>query len=391
MTHRRYVALAMCFLGATHSWARSIDSGIARVDDILAELLKEHDDPCVVAVVADRERILAFGAAGSLRSGGDEPVRASSPFHIGSVSKPVTATMIATLVEEGRLDWETRVLDVLAEFRESSDRGWDHLTVRHLLSHTGGVPPFEEDEAFGKAPTFEGGPRRKRYEFTRWLLTSAPEAAPGSRHRYSNAGYAIAAAVAERLADRSYEDLVADRVFTELSLESAGSGPPVEADAPWGHSRRDATIHAHDPAEPVPFADLIRPAGDWHMNMQDLAAFGQAHLRGMLGDDGLLASGTVKVLHREVMDGYALGWNVSERYDHHLGGLEKMHTVILMIFKGDDPRVFAVGACIEESEILGPAVSRLRKELREKQAGIAGPPLPRTPEHLYKIAGSAVE
>lgn len=156
-----------------------------------------------------------------------------------------------------------------------------------------------------------------------WLLQQNPVVEPGTEHVYSNAGYLIAAAMAEELANASWEQLVQDRLGRPLGLSSIGFGWPARADRsqPWGHrySKNRFTPHATDDAYQL--GALLGPAGDLHMNVGDLARFAKLHLEGLQGRAALLRPATFQKLHEPVGD-YALGWNVQKTGNHHLGGAE---------------------------------------------------------------------
>lgn len=108
---------------------------------------------------------------------------------------------------------------------------------------------------------------------------------------------------------------VQSEILSPAGLSSAGSGPPGAADAlaePRGHRRQaDSSLL---PVEPGVFADdppFLGPAGHLHMTIADLARWGQEHLRGERGADGLVKAATFQYLHRPPAGGdYALGWVV---------------------------------------------------------------------------------
>jgi CubicO group peptidase (beta-lactamase class C family) len=107
---------------------------------------------------------------------------------------------------------------------------------------------------------------------------------------------------------------VQEQILTPLKLTSAGQGPPGvagELTQPRGHVARNNGLVA---VEPGPFADnppYLGPAGRLHMTVRDLVRWGQEHLRGERGENGLVPAATFRRLHQPVGDGtYALGWVV---------------------------------------------------------------------------------
>lgn len=102
-----------------------------------------------------------------------------------------------------------------------------------------------------------------------------------------------------------------DETLTPMKLTTAGFGAPGTAGAvtqPCGHRGQGNSL---SPVEPGMFADnppVFGPAGTMHMSIADLARWGQEHLRGERGQDGLLKAATFKLLHTPPAGDYALGW-----------------------------------------------------------------------------------
>lgn len=226
--------------------------------DSLAPLLSEtnraHGYPALAAAVASGAGVLAAGTTGVRKVGDPQPVTVEDRFHLGSISKPMTATVLATLVEEGRLGWETTPREVFPELAASIHTALHDIRLDHLLAHRAGIAPFTDDAELTPLPPFAGSPRDRRRAFAAWLLGQEPSATPGTDFLYSNAGYAIAAATAERVADRPWEALVRERLFAPLNLASAGFGWPAAADPeqPWGHRKTGSTLTPPPPGRCLP-------------------------------------------------------------------------------------------------------------------------------------------
>jgi CubicO group peptidase (beta-lactamase class C family) len=115
----------------------------------------------------------------------------------------------------------------------------------------------------------------------------------------------------ERLTDTSYEELMRDKVFKPLGMESAGFRAPAtngRVDQPYGHNP--------NPVDPEPRGDnprAIAPAGAVHCSIVDLALYVRFHLGH--GADEILNEKEIKLLHTPVSqkDGYALGWKITQR------------------------------------------------------------------------------
>lgn len=274
-----------------------------------------------LAIAAARQDEVLFAAVSGVRTvGADAPAKVGDRFHIGSVTKPITATMIARLVEDGRIQWETTPADVWADEAHAFDPDVRRITVEQLLSHRAGMPSFETDE---ENATFElrrgESPREQRARFARWLLAREPSF-PIGEHVYSNAGYGLVAAMAEEVTDLSWEQLVEREIFAALELRSCGFGWPASSgEQPRGHRMVDGILQPHDLSDGYQLSAAIAPAGDIYCSIEDLVRFGQAHLQGLKMEAGYLRQVTFQKMHDAPDGDYALGWNVRAFGSHHLG------------------------------------------------------------------------
>jgi D-alanyl-D-alanine carboxypeptidase len=296
-------------------------SGDTTLNSVLATIRDKCAVPALAAALVSSEGVIACGVFGVRRNGWPGSVENSDRFHLGSLTKSVTATMIATLVEEGRLSWQTTPLKVFPELSGYIYPSLRAVTLEQLLSHSAGITPFLKESELKRCPSFPATPREQRMAFTRWLLQLPPALPPGKRYHYSNAGYTIATAMAEKVSGRSWEDLMQERVFQPLALRNAGFGwPATEANnQPWGHEEAREQLLPHDPQPNGQLNCLVHPAGNIHMSLQDMARYLQVHLRGLQGEKTLLQRHIVQKLHcsRVRVDGtaaenlgYGLGWNV---------------------------------------------------------------------------------
>ncbi|WP_027483294.1 serine hydrolase domain-containing protein [Deinococcus pimensis] len=300
----------------------------------LAALRLEHDLPGLAWAAAPQGGELLAGASGARRVDHPDALSVHDPLHLGSCTKPMTATMLATLVPDV-LSWDTRVADVLPS--GAVHPAYHDVTLTDLLSHHSGLPPFEEDHQFDGAPT-EGTTRERRDAFARWALTFDP-VGPRGAYAYSNAGFGVAAVLAEHVTGRSWEDLMRERVFAPLALDGAGFGWPALArpDGPWGHQREGERWAPHDPTGTYHLHAGITPAGDVHMNILEFATFARAHLRGLRGTPGVLDVETFRRLHTPVEPGgrSGLGWGVStyreRRASSHSGSADTFLALLLVL------------------------------------------------------------
>jgi len=307
------IVLAGCGDGSSTSPTTGLPSAAALTHELSAVRTKYHV-PAIAAVVVNPTHAVV-AASGVRKQGATPTVTPNDRFHIGSNTKAMTATLIATLVRDGLLTWDTQVLAVYPELAGTIDPLLRNTTVRQLLQHRAGIPAYETTESLAGIPPLAGSPPEQRRTFTLWQLTQPPAVTPGTYH-YSNGGYAILGAIAEAKTGTAYETLMAQRVFTPLGA-TAGFGWPAAGGAaqPWGHLASGTLFTPQDPDDPTwGFPPIGVPAGDTNLAMADYGKFLQAQLHGLRGADGLLPAALVQQMHTPNGDG-AMGWSVSTASD----------------------------------------------------------------------------
>ncbi|MCP4657081.1 MAG: beta-lactamase family protein [bacterium] len=317
--------------------------------DLLGQARADLDLPALAAAWVEGGKIVEQAAVGVRQLGKSDPVRVEDLFHIGSITKSVTATMIGRLVEEGVIDWHDTIGTVLAEIEMRPE--YRPVTLVELLAHRGRISPYTSFDDWGieRLNALTGSPTEERAAFVAGVLREEP-LAPGME--YSNAGYVVAALMAERRAGATWEKLLEDKVFGPFGLSSAGIGWPAtdqRPDQPRGHFQEVGGFRPQGLDE-YPFGAFLAPAGNVHCSVADLARFGIAHLAGLKGRDGHLKSATIRRLHTPPDDGeksYAGGWVVDEADDgaerHWHNGSAGTFYALVAIFPEDDT-VFALTA-----------------------------------------------
>jgi CubicO group peptidase (beta-lactamase class C family) len=286
---------------------------------ILAVIRSQKDLPALACAVVRSNRVVGFGVAGVRKQGVSEPVTLADKWHHGSLTKSMTATLAALLVDAGTLTWTTKVVDVFPEFAAGMHEDWKTVTLELLLAHRSGAPEdLNPSGIWTQIWNFGGTPREARLLLLQKVTALAPKSKPGTKYEYSNAGYAIAGAMLEKLANKPWEDLITERLFRPLGMTSAGFGVPATPryiDQPWGHIL--GAGNARTPVAPGTDADnppAIGPAGTVHCSLLDMARYVAFHLAGTRGEGTLLKPETFTKLYADVADqGYSLGWSVLTR------------------------------------------------------------------------------
>jgi CubicO group peptidase (beta-lactamase class C family) len=291
----------------------------AALEEVLEPIRAKHDLPALGGAIVTGERLTAIGAVGVRRLGSDAKVTRGDLWHLGSCTKAMTATLVARLVEKKKLSFDLTLAAAFPDLGRKIHEDYRPVTISLLLAHRGGTPAdLRRGGLWARLWKREGTPTEQRTALVRGVLSSPPAVEPGTKHLYSNAGYAIAGAALERKTGRAFEALLREEVFEPLGMKGAGFGAPGRAgatDQPLGHRWSDGKAV---PVPPGPGADnppAIAPAGTVHASLADWARFVSVHLRGARGEDtGFLDPATIRRLHTPAEgQGYAFGWGVGKR------------------------------------------------------------------------------
>lgn len=174
----------------------------------------------VVAVLGgEGDVVRPYGLAN--RSTGT-PVTASTRFAIASGSKGMTALIVASLVDEGRLTFDSHARELLGDDLPLID---DDVTLRHLLTHTSGIGDYLDEEELDSADYVLSRPVQGYLTTSDFLpdLAGHPQAfPPGERFEYCSGGFLVLALIAERAAGVGYHDLVRTRVLEPAGMAESG-------------------------------------------------------------------------------------------------------------------------------------------------------------------------
>jgi CubicO group peptidase (beta-lactamase class C family) len=264
----------------------------------------------------DEVQTWGYGVA-SLETG--VAVRPDTLFQVGSFSKVFCATLVMTLVDEGRLDLDTPVVEYLPELTLADAQALGALTMRHLLSHTSGIfgDDFSDhgmgDDALAKAVANFGSLR----QYT----------PPGTSWAYCNSGFDLAGRVVEQLLGMPYEQAMRERVFGPLGLERTFffAHEAIAYSVAVGHTLPDPAGREHAVTRDYYMARRSNPCGGIISTVGDLLAFARFHLgdpptgsgQAAVGDTRVLSAESIKAMQQEqtkaanFVDAWGIGWDIS--------------------------------------------------------------------------------
>ncbi len=176
---------------------------------VRAELARQRIPGVGVAILRGDQTLLATGY-GMANLEQQAPVTATTMFQSGSLGKMFTAAGVMTMVERGELSLDASIRRYLPD----APAAWDAITVRHLLSHTSGIPDYTGDQMDYRRDFTEA-------QLAALAYTLPLEFAPGTRWNYSNTGYVLLGIIMSRVSGHPYWELLRERVFTPAGMPSA--------------------------------------------------------------------------------------------------------------------------------------------------------------------------
>jgi N-acyl-D-aspartate/D-glutamate deacylase/CubicO group peptidase (beta-lactamase class C family) len=180
------------------------------IDRVVAREMAGQRIPGVAVAVVRKGDVLKLRGYGLANVEHRVPVTDETIFQSGSVGKQFTATAVMLQVEDGRL----ALSDPLVTFFPEAPASWRDITIRHLLTHTSGIPDYND------------GLLDYRRDYTEDQLTTFAQSltldfAPGAEWKYSNTGYILLGAIVRKVSGTFYGDVLRERVFTPLGMPTA--------------------------------------------------------------------------------------------------------------------------------------------------------------------------
>jgi CubicO group peptidase (beta-lactamase class C family) len=263
---------------------------------VTAQMQRQHVPALSLAIVRSKSVVFsrAFGVA-NLEL--DVPATTRTVFKIGSTSKPIIATGVMLLVEEGKLTLD----DEIARFFAHAPSRWSGINVRHLLAHTAGfpreLPGWVSYEEFSDA------------DLVAMIEKTEPATRPGERYAYSNAGYFTLAAILTKVSGKPWPEFLKARIFDPLDMKSTRTTAYRELvpHRASGYFWRDGRWQHEG------FILTVRPSGGLMSTAEDLARWQIALEDGkLLKAQSLDAMFALTRLSSGALSAYGLGWESGE-------------------------------------------------------------------------------
>jgi CubicO group peptidase (beta-lactamase class C family) len=343
MNRRRFLAAVPATLLAARVRAEDPKS----VSSALAPVVADGNLAGAVTLVANKERVLDLGFVGYSDVGAKTPMAADAMFWIASMSKPITATALMMLVDEGAVKIDDPIEKYLPEFKAlmlAVEKDAEHVllkkpkrspTVRDCLRHTSGMPFRSAMEV----PTIDVLPLR---DAVRSYSITPLDYEPGTKYVYSNAGINTAGRIIEVVSKMPYEAFLEKRLFAPCGMTDTTFWPNAEQvkrlaksykPGVGGKGLEETTITALK----YPLSDRSNrypvPGGGLFSTAADCGRFCQMLLNnGTVGNARLLSAESVSELSKRqtpenLKESYGLGFAVGPGWFGHGGAYATNMTI----------------------------------------------------------------
>lgn len=189
------------------------------IDDLVRRRMEQLRLPGASVAIVRNGELVTQRSYGSADLEHNVPVTAETVFELGSVTKQFTAVAVMLLVEDGKL----RLDDSIARHLPDVPEAWKLITVRHLLTHSGGIQEYLSVAGLPAQAHALSHEAMTRLFFERLEL----EFAPGATWSYSNSGYLLLGDIIERVSGRSYWEFLRARIFEPLAMRATRSSNPA--------------------------------------------------------------------------------------------------------------------------------------------------------------------
>lgn len=330
--------LLLCFISLSLYSEAQISN--KEIDAVLMPYVTSGEVSGIVTIVAKGENILSVNNVGFQNIDKNKKMEPDALFWIASQSKPIAATAVMMLVEEGKLSLDEPITTYIPEFNRLVvariwREGWQveerlskPITLRHLLSHTSGMQWVAELQ--GQAKKIDVLPLQlSLYASTTTTLFFEP----GERYNYSNQGINVAAAIIERVSGKPYFDFLQSRLFEPLGMKSATFWPAdkdlEKLAVPYKKGSDGKLEETTIDQLQYPLSDRTKrfaeAAGGLFCKPIDLVKFYQMIAnKGVYKGKRYISESSIAEMGKkqtsiDIKDSYGLGWSVTDSFMGHGG------------------------------------------------------------------------
>jgi CubicO group peptidase (beta-lactamase class C family) len=290
------------------AWAAAEENS-SKVDEYLTAEMKSQHVPGVSLAVIKNGVVVEVQGYGFANLEHMVPVHPDTIFQSGSVGKQFTAAAVLMLVEEGKIGLD----DPISKYFENAPASWKEIKVRNLLSHTSGVPDYEN-----RPNMIDLHKEYSEDDLLKFAMKLPLDFKPGEKWKYSNTGYVVLGILIHKVNGQFYGDMLRDRIFKPLGMNTARviSDTDIVPNRAAGYEWKEGKLKNQDWVS----ASLNSTAdGALYLTMLDLIKW-DAALREhkLLKPESYQAWWTPMTLNSGEKAHYGFGWFLEKAGDHRL-------------------------------------------------------------------------
>lgn len=343
-------------------WITFLPVAAARGEDvdhfINAEMQRLKIPGLALAVVRDGALVQAKGY-GLASVELEAPVKPETIFQSGSVGKQFTSAGVMLLVEEGKLKLD----DPITKYLPNSPNIWHNITIRHLLTHTSGIPDYTDKEIdFRKDYTEE--------DLLKVLQKLPLDFSPGEKWSYSNSGYMLLGFIIHKVSGKFYGDFLDEKIFRPLNMNTTRiiNEADIIPNRAAGYELKDDALKNQEWVAP---SINTTADGSLYLTVLDMAKWEHALYNGqILKKTSWQQVWTQVALNSGKTHPYGFGWYVDQKDGHsviqHSGHWQGFSTAISRYPDFGLTIIVMVNlADVETLKLTGAVAGILQPELKE--------------------------
>ncbi|HEX8061405.1 MAG TPA: serine hydrolase domain-containing protein [Cyclobacteriaceae bacterium] len=318
--------------------------------DYINSAIRHGEAPGAAVAIVQDSSVLFLNGFGLSDAETKDSVGVFSVFRLGSVSKSLASVLTGVLVQDSILSWDDKVIKYIPDFELKSKESTEQITLRHLLSHTSGLPYHAFTSEIDNGADFD-----PLVYHLRDLNLTGP---PGKTYSYQNVAYSVIGKVIESATGKPYEVVMKEKVFGPLHMDQASlsfNGIMSNDDKARPHVH---TLRGWRPTSINETYYNVGPAGGVNASISDMARW----LKALTSQQHNLLTTSVKhdmfkpfvratarnryfrTWKRSSGSFYSLGWRIltfkTDTLNYHGGYVNGYRSEIAL--KGDD----GIGICV---------------------------------------------
>jgi len=202
--------------------------------DFADSIRVKYKIPELAFSVVSSDTIFELQTLGVQRINTDFKAKVDDRFHIGSNTKAITSFIAAMLVEQGKIEWNTKFLDLFPELKQKSKKAYQNITLKDLLTFRGGLPAYTYTFDKPAKQKITGDNPEQRFQLAKYFLSQKPMQ-PINGLTPSNADYILAGLMLERVSKKSFKELVTNMGRMQGIFFGFDYPNLMDTLQPWGH------------------------------------------------------------------------------------------------------------------------------------------------------------